>query len=469
MADANGPRKASAARALLNASFALDNILDSSDDENYKEASSTDSTDDTDTEDIVPLTSTPTTASTSATATQIPRQGRRGRPRLLGQRQASQSRNAAPLPRWTVADDNSAPELAYRFIPARPSGVQQDLTNASVIDCFRTLVTDDIIDELVQNINDYVTEKLAMNRPAKRRSRFNEWTPVNKENILKLMAVLIAMGITQKPRMRDYWTSGAVHQTPWYGSMFSRDRFEAIYSTMLHASEVGSQGKAKIEPFVNKLIESFQVAFYPYKEVAVDEMVIGYNGMWSSKQYNSSKPSKYHIKTFGLCDSNTSYVYNLLIYFGADTSYDPELDKDCGEAVRVFDYLIKTLGPGHHIYADRYYTSLKLITFLKSHFMHYTGTLNVSRIGFPLEIKKTLKLQHREHRNYLREDKSILCVAWRDKKAKKCCTLVTTAHHAGQTEVQQHRETVIMPSVIANYNSFMGGCDKMDQILSYYG
>ncbi|XP_067948703.1 piggyBac transposable element-derived protein 4-like [Watersipora subatra] len=252
--------------------------------------------------------------------------------------------------------------------------------------------------------------------------------------------------------------------------MFSRDRFEAIYSTMLHASEVGSQGKAKIEPFVNKLIESFQAAFYPYKEVAVDEMVIGYNGKWSSKQYNSSKPSKYHIKTFGLCDSNTSYVYNLLIYFGADTSYDPELDKDCGEAVKVFHYLIKTLGPGHHIYADRYYTSLKLITFLKSHSMHYTGTLNVSRIGFPLEIKKkTLKLQHREHRNYLSEDKSILCVAWRDKKAKKYCTLVTTAHHAGQTEVQRRRETVIMPSVVANYNSFMGGCDKMDQILSYYG
>jgi hypothetical protein len=51
---------------------------------------------------------------------------------------------------------------------------------------------------------------------------------------------------------------------------------------------------------MNKLIEKFQAAFYPYMNVAIDEMVIGWKGRWKYKQYNSSKPNKYHIKTFGL-------------------------------------------------------------------------------------------------------------------------------------------------------------------------
>ena len=64
----------------------------------------------------------------------------------------------------------------------------------------------------------------------------------------KLMAVLIAMGITKKPSIKHYWSTDAVHETQWYQSMFTRERFEAIYHSMLHASEVRSEEKEKIEP-----------------------------------------------------------------------------------------------------------------------------------------------------------------------------------------------------------------------------
>ena len=188
--------------------------------------------------------------------------------------------------------------------------------------------------------------------------------------------------------------------------------------------------------------------------------------------YNAAKPSKYHIKTFGLCDSITGYVYNILTYFGRETSYNPELDSDCGEAVKVFEYLLQNLGLGHHIFADRYYTSMKLIRYLQTRSTHYTGTVNTRRVGFPTEIRdQTLRLEHRKSKTFLSKDKDLLCCAWRDKKAKNPCVLVSTKLRCEQVEVERgrQREKVKMPVLVRSYNMSMNGCDRLDQAVSYYG
>ena len=54
--------------------------------------------------------------------------------------------------------------------------------------------------------------------------------------------------------------------------------------------------------------------------------------------YNPSKPEKYHKKTFGLCDSHTGYAYNLLIYFGKETSYQEDVPG--GQSEKIFEYLL---------------------------------------------------------------------------------------------------------------------------------
>ncbi|GFR57507.1 PiggyBac transposable element-derived protein 4 [Elysia marginata] len=134
--------------------------------------------------------------------------------------------------------------------------------------------------------------------------------------------------------------------------MFRQERFEALFHSMLHCGGENSEGKEKIEPFVNSLIEKYQAAFYPFQNVSIDEMVIGWKGRWKHKQYNASKPNQYHIKTFGLCDSATGYCMNILIYFGKDKSYNPDMDPEGLQAVKVFDYLMTPLVKGHHIFAD---------------------------------------------------------------------------------------------------------------------
>ncbi|XP_033113704.1 uncharacterized protein LOC117114216 [Anneissia japonica] len=239
---------------------------------------------------------------------------------------------------------NDAASLVFPFQPTqqRNPGVQALLDeNSSELDCLFELLSDDIQDDVIRMINEFAEYRKRINNPPKRRSVYNTWKPIDRHELLKFLAVLIAMGLNKKPSIKEYWSMFPPYYNPWYHKMFSRDRFEVIYHTMLHASDIDALSKDKIEPFLNKLLEKFQEAFYPFQNLSLDEMVIGWKGRWKYKQYNASKPRKYHIKTFGLCDSITGYVCNLLVYFGRDTSYNPDLGRGTGQAEKVFEYLLR--------------------------------------------------------------------------------------------------------------------------------
>ena len=163
---------------------------------------------------------------------------------------------------------------------------------------------------------------------------------------------------------------------------------------LLHADAIGDDNskKSKIEPFLNLLLVKFQSAFYPGENLSLDEMVIKWKGRSKYKMYNPNKPEKYHIKSFGLCDSWTGYTYNLLIYFGAETFDDIG---DTGQSEKIFHSLLKPLGTGHHLFADQYYMTYKLIEYLIAKKTYCTGTLMANRKYFPNEIK-SIKMRHME-------------------------------------------------------------------------
>ena len=131
---------------------------------------------------------------------------------------------------------------------------------------------------------------------------------------------------------------------------------------MLHVNSIRDEKskKDKIEPFLNKLLQNFQRAYYPDKNLLLDEMVVKWKSRSKFKMYNHSKPEKYHIKTFGLCDSHTEYADKILIYFGKETSYQEDVPGRRSE--KIFEYLQQPVGSGHHVFADRYYTTNSLIS-----------------------------------------------------------------------------------------------------------
>ena len=120
-------------------------------------------------------------------------------------------------------------------------------------------------------------------------------------------------------------------------------------------------------------------------------MLIGFKGQFKFKQFNASKPEKYHIKSFGLVDSMTGYVVNILMYFGSQTSYSSRMKDDDKQAIKVFDTLLPVIGTGYHVFFDRLYMTRYVINWMTDHQLYLTGTVNVNRVGFP----SCLRLQGR--------------------------------------------------------------------------
>ena len=126
---------------------------------------------------------------------------------------------------------------------------------------------------------------------------------------------------------------------------------------------------------------------------------------------------------------------------------------------------------GHHIYCDNYYTSPALFSDLRRLGFGACGTVRVDRRGMPIEVK-TAKLKKGEMKSAVVEE-GMLALKWMDKRP---VTMLSTIHD--ESTVTKRRRTrlapggheeIEKPTMIERYNTYMGGVDKADQLMSYYG
>lgn len=61
-----------------------------------------------------------------------------------------------------------------------------------------------------------------------------------------------------------------------------------------------------------------QEAYIPGWCMTVDEQLASFRGRCSFRQFIPSKPGRYGIKLWAICDSECSYVRKLIIYSGKD-------------------------------------------------------------------------------------------------------------------------------------------------------
>lgn len=128
---------------------------------------------------------------------------------------------------------------------------------------------------------------------------------------------------------------------------------------MLHVSkdDPACPGKKinKIKDVLQMLISNFQQYFVPGRNLSVDETMVGFRGRFAAKQYMPAKPTKYGIKAFTLADGENGYVFNCLVYTGADTLADAdEAHSLLPQPGRVVMHILAPyLGRGHTVFTDR--------------------------------------------------------------------------------------------------------------------
>ena len=280
------------------------------------------------------------------------------------------------------------------------------------------------------------------------------------------------MGIHKVPSVSNYWSQHALLGVPGITRNMSRNRFMQTLQN-LHLNDNSKMPQPgdpnfdklyKVRPLLETIRTNSQKAYSPLQEVSVDEAMVLFKGRSSMKQYMPLKPIKRGYKVWCLCDAINGYTYNIQVYTGAsDGSNEDTLGS------RVVKNMVRPIkGRGHHVYMDKFFTSISLAKdLLDDTFM--IGTARSGRKGWPLVLKelKALKkaLKRGESRSVVVEDGKVECLVWKDNTVVPLVNTITKPQDmtsVKRTNKDGSRIDVSCPENIKSYNKFMGGVNLFD-------
>ncbi|KAK9703097.1 Transposase IS4 [Popillia japonica] len=129
----------------------------------------------------------------------------------------------------------------------------------------------------------------------------------------------------------------------------------------------------------------------------------------------------------------------------------------------VMNLLGGMMDVGHSLYMDNYYNSYELAKQLAARKTHCTGTLRSNRKSFPKEVGSK-KLKRGE--TIAKYANGIMIGKWKDKRD---VVYISNEYKNDMVQIQnKRREIKSKPLPIINYNKYMTGVDRQDQLLAYY-
>lgn len=210
----------------------------------------------------------------------------------------------------------------------------------------------------------------------------------------------------------------------------------------------------------------------PHEQISIDERMVANKGRYSFRQYIKDKPTKWGMKIWVLADSITGYTWNFDVYLGKreNTGF--------GLGYTVVMNLCKNLfRQGYKLFMDNFYTSIQLFIDLLKEGIVACGTILANRKGFPKELKDYKNFNKVNDRGAMRcmRQGNVGFIQWKDNKV---VNIITTMHKKLTERMFCQRRTkvngefrhvhVSQPLAISDYNKFMGGVDRSDQMISKY-
>lgn len=195
--------------------------------------------------------------------------------------------------------------------------------------------------------------------------------------------------------------------------------------------------------------------FIPYEYVTVDETLIPFRGRCSFRQYMPSKPAKYGIKFWCLCDAKTGYCLRMRPYLGTDNG----AIRAVGLGQQVVIDLTRDLDVGRTVVTDNFFTSLALLRQLRTINLGLIGTMRSNRRELPAEF--TAKKREAGSSLFGYNEVATL-VSYAPEKNRRV-VLISSEHTRGDIDATSGK-----PQVILSYNQGKGGVDHMDEMCGTY-
>lgn len=112
------------------------------------------------------------------------------------------------------------------------------------------------------------------------------------------------------------------------------------------------------------IVNRFKSVYSPNPEISIDESLIAHKGNLIWKQYIPSKRSRFGIKLFQLCESESSYIWNSIIYTGKMTVFSTEYESYGLSTKSVLSLMHDLKNQGYLLTKENFYTSPELAELL---------------------------------------------------------------------------------------------------------
>jgi hypothetical protein len=290
-----------------------------------------------------------------------------------------------------------------------------------------------------------------------------DWHPATIEELSGFFGLLYLAGV--------YRSAGEATEELWH-STDGRKIFRAVMSLkrFKHISRVlrfdnkesrsvrcDRDKLAPIRDVFDIWVNSLSASFIPYENVTIDEQLVAFRGRCSFRQFMKSKPAKYGLKLWILCDSSTSYALNIQVYTGK-VGDCPE--KNQGERV-VHDMVDVIKGSGRNITVDNFFTSVPLARQLLQKKLSLVGTLRKNKAEIPTEF---LPAKDRPvHSSVFGHQQQLTLVSYVPKRNR--AVILLSSMHRG-AEISNRPDS--KPEIILSYNHTKAGVDTLDQMVSTY-
>lgn len=295
------------------------------------------------------------------------------------------------------------------------------------------------------------------------------WRPVTEAELFVFFAMKMLGGIVKMPEEEMNWSHDELLERPIFRQLMTMERYSKIKQYLhfvdneTHDAQTHPNPKLyKIYDVFMTLCENFGKYYTPRQDVCIDESLMLFKGRLGWVQYIPLKRRRFGVKYFMLCESKTGYVYNMTIYVGKGTQFDPEYDAYPVSSRVVLSLMKPLFGKGYCVTVDNYYTSPQLADALVMNQTDTYGTLRMNRKEVPEELKRK-KLKKGEVAAFQRG--KVMTLRWKDKKD---VAMLSTIHNPAMHDIETRQGPVKKPKVVCEYNHTMGGVDKVDQQLVDY-
>ena len=227
------------------------------------------------------------------------------------------------------------------------------------LQAFLLLITDEMIEEIVKCTNMYITAVQSTY------DRERDAKITTKTELMAFLGLLILSYVKRAGHVSflELWaTDGSGIEI--FRACLSYNRFLfLLLAIQFDDRTTRSQRKetdklAAIRYILDEFVQNCKNTYCLSEFLTIDETLVPFRGRCSFIQYIPSKPAKYGVKIFALCDAKTYFTGNLEVYCGKQPTGPHEASNSPGDIVeRLISHL---KGTCRNLATDNWYTSYTL-------------------------------------------------------------------------------------------------------------